>query len=78
MPKFAKVGNMREALIIFQAVLAFVLTFLILTQLRGSGMAKGQSGTTSFSRRGIDKFVFRITFVTSGLFLLVSIFSLLV
>jgi len=68
---------MRQALTIVQIVDSLVLIFLILIQARGTGFGRGASGG-SFSRRGLEKFIFKATIVSAIIFLGSSILSLLV
>jgi len=49
----------------------------ILVQTRGSGFARGGSHA-SFARRGLEKLVFRLTFVLVAIFLAVSILRLVI
>lgn len=70
---------MREIIIIIQAIVSVALIVLILMQARGTGLGRtfGMGGGTSFSRRGLEKLLFKLTFVVSAIFLLVSVFNLL-
>jgi len=65
---------MKQYLLIFQIVVSLVLVVLVLMQARGTGFGRG--GGTSFTRRGLEKLIFRATFVFVGLFLVVSILEL--
>ncbi|OGM63039.1 preprotein translocase subunit SecG [Candidatus Woesebacteria bacterium RIFCSPLOWO2_01_FULL_39_14] len=68
---------MSSILLIFQIFLSISLCVLILLQSRGTGFARGGGGSTpSFTRRGLEKVVFRLTFILSGLFLIFSILSI--
>lgn len=64
---------MKQALTIIQIISAVSLTALILLQARGTGL--GRAGT-SFTRRGLEKLIFRLTFIAAAVFGLVSIASL--
>ena len=64
---------MRQAITIIQIISAVSLTVLILLQARGTGFGRGG---TSFTRRGLEKLIFRLTFVVAGVFAIVSIISL--
>jgi len=61
-------------MIFFQIALSISLIVLILIQHGGKGMGRG--GVNSFSKRGLEKVVFRSTFIISFLFLVVSILAL--
>lgn len=67
---------MQNFLTIVQVLLSLALIIVILVQAKGTGM--GRSTTTSFTRRGLEKLIFRLTFVLAALFLLVSIIQLAV
>ena len=67
---------MKQYLLIFQIVVSLVLVVLVLMQARGTGFGRGGGGT-SFTRRGLEKLIFRATFVFVGLFLVISILELL-
>lgn len=66
---------MRQILTVTQIVTAIALTALILLQARGTGFGRGG---TSFTRRGLEKLIFRLTFIVAGVFAIVSIASLFV
>ncbi len=70
---------MKSFLLIAQMTVSVVLIVLVLMQARGTGLGRtmGMSGGTSFTRRGLEKLIFRATFVFAGLFLLISILELL-
>jgi len=59
---------------IFQALTAVLLIILVLIQVKAGGI--NRTSLTSFSRRGVEKFIFKLTFVTAGLFLLFSALNL--
>lgn len=54
-----------------------LLTLAILVQVKGKGFGRSLSGG-SFTRRGLEVFVFKATFVIAGTFVIVSILRLLV
>jgi len=68
---------MKNILLVIQILVACGLTALILIQSGSSGLGRifGGSGA-SFSRRGLEKFLYKLTFIFAGLFILVSIISL--
>lgn len=57
-----------------------LLIILILIQARGTGFGRtsGFSQASSFSRRGLEKLIFRLTFVVAAVFIIVSILHLYV
>jgi protein translocase SecG subunit len=69
---------MTQALIVIQILSSLGLISLILIQARGTGFGRsgGFGGATSFSRRGLEKLIFRLTFVLAAIFILVSILQL--
>lgn len=70
---------MKQVLTVIQIVVSLVLIGLILIQAKGTGLGRtfGSGGGTSFSRRGLEKLIFRLTFVFVFIFILVSILQLL-
>ena len=71
--------NTNSILLVFQIVSAIALTLAILVQSKGSGLGKAWgSGSTSFTRRGLEKILFKLTFLLAGIFILVSILQILV
>jgi len=60
---------------IVQIITAVTLTGLILIQSKGTGFGRSLSNT-SFTRRGLEKLVFKLTFVVSGIFIITSILNL--
>lgn len=71
---------MNQALLITQIVLAVLLVISILLQHRGTslGGAFGGSGDVYRSRRGVEKFLYYLTVVLAGLFVIMAIVNLLV
>jgi preprotein translocase subunit SecG len=71
---------MSQILIIVQIVISIALIGLILVQAKGTGLGRtfGSGGGTSFSRRGLEKLIFKLTFVLAGLFLAISILQLVI
>jgi protein translocase SecG subunit len=62
---------MKNTFLVIQIVSAILLTGTILIQARGTGFGRGS--TASFTRRGLEKLIFRLTFVFAAIFMLVSI-----
>lgn len=65
-------------LVIAQTLLGMVLVAAILFQNRGAGLgsAWGGGGELYVTRRGVEKFLFRITVLIAIVFVLVSLTSL--
>lgn len=69
---------MKQIFTIAQIIISVILITLILIQARGTGFGRSSNiGSSSFSRRGLEKLVFRLTFVFAFLFISVSILQLL-
>lgn len=71
---------MTQALTIVQILISIILIVLILMQARGTGLGRtfGGGGGTSFTRRGLERLLFRLTFVFVALFLVISILQLVI
>jgi protein translocase SecG subunit len=69
---------MKQFLIAAQITCSIALIVLILIQARGTGFGRsaGFGGGTSFSRRGLEKLIFRSTFVFALVFIVVSMLAL--
>jgi len=69
---------MRQFLTVAQIVSSITLVGLILIQARGTGFGRsaGFGGGTSFSRRGLEKLIFRSTFVIALIFIAISMLTL--
>ncbi len=68
---------MNQALSIIQGLSAAVIIILVLLQVRGTSLGRS-SNSASFTRRGLEKVIFKATFVVSAIFLAVSFLNLLV
>lgn len=68
---------MKEIVQIVQSVSAILLIIFVLLQVRGTGFSRS-SNSSSFTRRGIEKLVFKLTFVVAALFLIMSAVSLFI
>ncbi len=66
---------MENLLLVAQIITGILLTGAILIQTRGTGFGRGSSHA-SFTRRGLEKLVFRSTFVLVAIFVIVSILRL--
>ena len=69
---------MKQFLTLAQIVSSLALIGLILIQARGTGFGRSGSfgGGTSFSRRGLEKLIFRSTFAFALVFVVVSLLQL--
>ena len=69
---------MENIVLLIQTVLAIIFSILILIQPRGAGLGRAfGGGGSSFTRRGVEKALFRFTFIVSGLFVVASALGLL-
>jgi len=68
---------MKQFLTIAQIISSIALIVLILIQARGTGFGRssGFGGGTSFSRRGLEKLIFRSTFVIALVFVVISMLT---
>jgi protein translocase SecG subunit len=66
---------MENLLLVAQIITGILLAGAILIQTRGTGFGRGSSHA-SFTRRGLEKLVFRLTFVLVAIFVIVSILRL--
>ena len=70
---------MEQIITTAQIVLSSLLSFFVLLQVKGVGFGRvWGTGGGSFARRGLEKLVFKLTFAVSGLFILLSIVSLVI
>lgn len=67
---------MNNLILILQIVIASILVIAILAQVRGTGFGRVWGGGSSFTRRGLEKLVFRLTFIFAFLFIVVSALAL--
>lgn len=68
---------MKNIIQIIQAITALLLIIFVLLQVRGTGFGRGAS-SSSFTRRGVEKLVFKLTFVVTAIFLILSAVSLFI
>lgn len=71
---------MNIVLLVVQLISAILLIAVVLVQSKGSGLGKawGGGGGTSFTRRGLEKLIFRSTFVIAFFFVASSLMQLVV
>lgn len=67
---------MNNALLILQIIISSILILFILVQNKGTGFGRVWGGTSSFTRRGLEKVVFKLTFVFTAIFIALSIAAL--
>ena len=68
---------MKETVQVIQSISAMLLIIFVLLQVRGTGFSRS-SNSSSFTRRGVEKLVFKLTFVVAALFLIMSAVSLFI
>jgi protein translocase SecG subunit len=70
---------MKNILLLVQMVVGLALVVAILIQNKGTGFGRvWGAGPQSFTRRGLEKLVFRATFVLVAVLVIVSILQLVV
>lgn len=69
---------MRQSITVGQMIVGVILVFLVLIQVKGTGFGRVWGSSTSFTRRGLEKLVFKLTFVVSAIFVLLSIATLVI
>jgi len=69
---------MKNVILSVQIIVSVILVILILIQSKGSGLGRSFGGGSSFSRRGFEKLLYKLTFACAGLFILISVISLVV
>ncbi|MBI4153636.1 preprotein translocase subunit SecG [Candidatus Woesebacteria bacterium] len=70
---------MKSAILALQIVISALLVGSILVQTKGTGFGRvwGASGV-SFARRGLEKLVFKATFVLAALFVILALVQILI
>jgi protein translocase SecG subunit len=64
---------MQTFIILSQLVLGLILSVLILISAKGKGLGRGAAASmTSSTRRGLEQFLHKATFIIAGLFLGIS------
>lgn len=70
---------MKSLILIMQILVSWFLMVVILLQARGTGLGRAWGGTGMYySKRGLEKLLFRVTLVMAGLFLVVSVLGLVI
>ena len=67
---------MKEVITILQIITGIVLVLFFLVQVKCTGFGRVWGGTPSFTRRGLEKLVFKLTFVVAAIFVILSLISL--
>lgn len=67
-------------MLVVQIISAASLLAMVTVQTKGSGLGRawGQARTSSFTRRGLERFLFKATFVVALIFLVASIVQVMV
>lgn len=69
---------MKDIFTVLQLIVSLLLAICILVQVKGNGFGRvWGSGAQSFTRRGLEALVFKLTFVLSFLFLALSLAAFL-
>ena len=68
--------DMNTVFLAAQTIIGAIVVFLILIQSKGTGFGRAWGGPSSFTRRGLEKVVFKATFLFSGIFIVLSIMQL--
>ena len=63
---------MREFLIVVQIIVSLLFVGAILIQSKGTGFGRSWGASSSFARRGLERLVFKSTFVLAALFILLA------
>jgi len=69
---------MSSILATIQTVLSIAVIVLILVQARGTGFGRGSASGASFTKRGLEKLIFKLTFVCVGILIAVSLLQFIV
>jgi len=71
---------MKNAIYIIQIIISILLMVTILMQQKGSGLGAGFGGETTVYRtkRGAEKFIFKLTIILAVLFLATSIANMFI
>ena len=71
---------MENLLLFLQIISSVGLIVLVLMQAKGTGFGRafGGGGSSSFTRRGLEKVVFKVTFIFAALFIASSLLQIAV
>ena len=69
---------MRNIILVTQIIISILLSVLILIQPGGSGFGKSSLKKSSFTRRGLEKLIYKITFISAAVFIVLSVIQILV
>jgi protein translocase SecG subunit len=69
---------LKTAALVAQVIISALLIILILLQAKGTGFGRVWGSSSSFSRRGLEKLVFRFTFVVVAVFVAIALLQFLV
>ena len=70
---------MRSVLLALQIVVSVLLVSAILVQTKGTGFGRvWGSGGVSFARRGLEKLIFKATFLLAALFVIFALIQILI
>lgn len=67
---------MKNLFLIIQILTGLFVIGSITIQTKGTGFTRSWKAQSSFTRRGLEKIVFKLTFAVSGIFLAVSILQI--
>lgn len=68
---------MKNLILVLQIVTSALLIGAILIQSKGKGLGRVWGSGVSFARRGVEKLIFRVTFVLAALFVILAIVQIL-
>lgn len=69
---------MNKVFLFFQIGISVLLIALVLLQNKEGGINRSLSSISSSTRRGLEKIIFKLTFIVVFIFILFSIISILV
>jgi protein translocase SecG subunit len=68
---------MSNLLLAIQMIVGIILSLLVLIQSKNGGLGSTFGSQVSFTRRGLEQFVFKLTFILAAVFIILSILSVL-
>jgi len=66
---------MKNSFLVFQIILAILVSILVFLQAKGSGLSKSMVSKAYHTNRGLEIVMFRLTILLVVLFVVVSIWS---